>query len=56
MDFFSKNKALTLTIIVAGLALNSISSPVNGFLPLRFLTAGFLEADLLSVGLICLSL
>ena len=34
-------RAVTFTVLLAGLALNIISSPVNGLMPLRALTAGF---------------
>jgi len=39
---FSDFKGATFTTLRAGLALNIISSPVKGFVPLRALVAGFL--------------
>ena len=41
-------RAVTLTLVEAGLAGITISSPVAGFLPIRFLVAGRLAAFILS--------
>src|SRR5690606_6910921 len=45
---FRPFRAATLTVLEAGLALNIISSPVNGFTPLRALVAGFFTTRIFS--------